>query len=112
MRYLRAAGSRGEKFDLVYTLGLTDYLDDRAMILLHRMVKALLRPAGRFLLANFKPHHIGLGWMEAVMDWHLIYREEEDLAAFAEDAGLKHRTWTDSTGSIAWCEMEMDQNQC
>lgn len=103
--WLRGAVSRGEEFDLVYTLGLTDYLDDRAMTLLHRMVHAVLAPGGRFILANFVPHHLASGWMDAVMDWHLIYREPEDLAGFAAAAGFAARTWLDPTGSIAWCDM-------
>jgi len=103
--YLRGAVSRGEQFDLVYTLGLTDYLDDRAMTLLHKMVHAVLAPGGRFILANFVPHHLATGWMDAVMDWHLIYREPAELAGFAAAAGFSARTWLDPTGSIAWCEM-------
>ena len=101
--YLRGAISRKERFDLVYTLGLTDYLDSREMKLLFHMVKAVLAPHGTFLLANFVPAHLAIGWMEAVMDWHLIYREEADLAAFAAQEGMTSETWLDPTGSIAWC---------
>lgn len=104
-RYLRAAASRGDRFDLIYTLGLTDYLDNRAMALLHRLVKQCLAPGGTFLLANFLPGHLGAGWMDAVMDWQLIYRDEADLEGFAAGVGLKARTWRDATGSIAFCEM-------
>lgn len=103
--YLRSAAARGERFDLIYTLGLTDYLDDRAMRLLHRMMKACLEPGGTILLANFYTHIIATGWMEAVMDWDLIYREEEDLAGFAREIGLTPRTWMDPTQHIVWCEM-------
>lgn len=105
--YLRGAMGRGETFDLVYTLGLTDYLDDRAMALLHRMAKAVLAPGGQFILANFVPNHLAIGWMDAVMDWHLIYREPSDLATFAEGEGLVAQTWLDSTGSIAWSKMAL-----
>ena len=104
-RYLRSAASRGERFDLVYTLGLTDYLDTRAMQLLHRLVKACLAPRGTFLLANFLPDHLGTGWMDAVMDWQLIYRDETELEGYAAAVGLKPRTWRDTTSSIAFCEM-------
>jgi hypothetical protein len=103
--YLRGAIGRGEQFDLIYTLGLTDYLDDRAMALLHRMAKAVLAPDGEFILANFVPGHMGIGWMEAVMEWELIYREPEDLARFAAAEGFACRTWLDQTGSIAWSKM-------
>lgn len=103
--YLRGAIARGEQFDLVYTLGLTDYLDDRAMGLLHKMAKAVLAPGGEFILANFVPGHLAIGWMDAVMEWQLIYREPEDLARFAAAEGFKAQTWLDRTGAIAWSKM-------
>jgi extracellular factor (EF) 3-hydroxypalmitic acid methyl ester biosynthesis protein len=103
--YLRSAASRGDRFDLIYTLGLTDYLDERAMRFLHKLMKACLAPGGTVLLANFLPYHIGTGWMDAVMDWQLIYRDEEELASYATEIGLSPKTWTDPTGCIAWCEM-------
>jgi hypothetical protein len=105
LHWLRGAASRGEKFDLIYTLGLTDYLDDRAMRLLHKLMKACLAPGGQIFLANFVPDHLARGWLDAVMDWHLIYRTEADLQGFAVDIGMTARTWTDPTGCIAYCEM-------
>ena len=105
VRYLRAAVARGDQFDLIYTLGLTDYLEDRTMDLLHRLAKASLAPNGVFLLANFLPGHLSVGWMDAVMDWQLIYRDEAELTAFADAIGLAARTWRDETDSIAFCEM-------
>ena len=78
-RYLREAAKAGETFDLIYTLGLTDYLDTRSMQLLHKFMKACLAPNGRLLLANFVPDHLSTGWMDAVLDWHLIYRDEREL---------------------------------
>jgi extracellular factor (EF) 3-hydroxypalmitic acid methyl ester biosynthesis protein len=104
--YLRGAASRGEKFNLIYTLGLTDYLDERAMRFLHKLMNACLAPGGTILLANFLPYHIGTGWMDAVMDWQLIYRDEAELASYASEIGLRSKTWTDPTGCIAWCEMK------
>jgi extracellular factor (EF) 3-hydroxypalmitic acid methyl ester biosynthesis protein len=106
IRYLRRAASAGERFDLIYTLGLTDYLDDRAMRLLHQLMKACLAPGGRIILANFVPNHLAIGWMDAVMDWQLIYRDESQLARFAEEIAMIPKTWRDASGSIAWCEMQ------
>jgi SAM-dependent methyltransferase len=106
IRYLRRAASQGQRFDLIYTLGLTDYLDDRSMRLLHQLMKACLAPGGKIILANFVPNHLAIGWMDAVMDWQLIYRREEDLAGFAKAIDLIPTTWRDASGSIAWCEMK------
>jgi extracellular factor (EF) 3-hydroxypalmitic acid methyl ester biosynthesis protein len=105
LHYLRSAASRGEKYDLIYTLGLTDYLDDRAMRLLHKLMKACLAPGGQIFLANFVPEHLARGWLDAVMDWHLIYRTEAALQGFAREIGMTPKTWTDPTGCIAYCEM-------
>ena len=108
--YLRSAASRGERFELIYTLGLTDYLDERAMRFLHKLMKACLAPGGTILVANFLPYHIGTGWMDAVMDWQLIYRDEAELASYASEIQLGSKTWTDPTGCIAWCEMKDGQH--
>ena len=104
-RYLREAAKQGQTFDLIYTLGLTDYLDTRAMHLLHRLMKTCLAPKGQIVLANFVPNHISVGWMEAVMDWQLIYRDEAELVGYAQEIGLLPKTWRDPTGSVVWCEM-------
>ncbi len=104
-RYLRDAAKQEQTYDMIYTLGLTDYLDTRAMQLLHQLMKSCLVPNGRILLANFVPHHISVGWMEAVMDWHLIYRDEAELEGYAREIGLTAKTWRDPTDSVVWCEM-------
>jgi extracellular factor (EF) 3-hydroxypalmitic acid methyl ester biosynthesis protein len=105
IHYLRAAAKAGEKFDLIYTLGLTDYFDERAMSLLHRLMKASLAPGGEIMLANFLPGHLAIGWMDAVMDWHLIYRDENDMERHAAEIGMQARTFRDPTNSIVFCEM-------
>lgn len=103
--YLRQAAKQGAGFDLIYTLGLTDYLDTRAMQLLHRLIKRCLSPGGRFVLANFAPDHLSIGWMDAVMDWQLIYRDEAELARYAHEIDLTPKTWRDPTDAVVWCEM-------
>ena len=104
-RHLREAAKQGQTFDLIYTLGLTDYLDTRAMQLLHQLMKSCLAPNGRIVLANFVPNHISTGWMDAVMDWQLICRDERELAGYAHEIGLVPKTWRDPTDSVVWCEM-------
>ena len=104
-KYLGQSAKDGQTFDLIYTLGLTDYLDTRAMLLLHRLMKGCLAPDGRIVLANFVPHHLSIGWMEAVMDWQLIYRDEAELESYAQEIDLSAKTWRDPTDSVVWCEM-------
>ena len=47
-------------------------------------------------------------WMDAVMDWHLVYRSDNDMLAHAEAIGLRARTFHDPTDSIVFCEMTDD----
>ena len=75
------------------------------MQLLHTLMKACLAPGGSILLANFLPHHLATGWMDALMDWQLIYRDEDELAGFAREIGTVPECWRDPTDTIAWCRM-------
>lgn len=109
LHYLRRAAREGLRFDFIYTLGLTDYFDDRAMRLLHKLMRDCLAPGGTMLVANFVPDHIAVGWMDAVMDWHLVYRTEAELRGFAGEVGLEAKIWRDPTRSIAFCEMRAPQ---
>ncbi len=106
IRFLRSAAAGGQQFDLIYTLGLTDYFDAHLMSLFFQLMKACLAPGGTNMLANFAPHHMATGWMDAVMDWHLIYRDEAELAAHADEIGLAAHCWRDTSGSIVFCEMQ------
>ena len=105
LHYLRNAARDGERFDFIYTLGLTDYFDDRAMRLLYRLMQQCLAPKGEFLVANFMPGHISSGWMDAVMDWQLVYRDAPEMLALASEIGMAATVCTDPTDSIIICEM-------
>jgi SAM-dependent methyltransferase len=72
-------------FDLIYSAGLYDYLDDETAKRLTTSMFAALRPGGTLLVANFAPELLDIGYMEAVMDWRLIYRDEHGVAAFCDD---------------------------
>jgi SAM-dependent methyltransferase len=74
-------------FDLIYTLGLYDYLDQRIARALTRRLLRLLRPGGRLLVANFAPNLLDAGYMEAVMDWWLVYRDEAAMLDLASGCG-------------------------
>lgn len=70
-------------FDLIYAAGLYDYLDD---VIAQRLTSSLfsaLRPGGTIVVANFAPNLRDIGYMEAMMDWKLIYRDEGSVARFA-----------------------------
>lgn len=96
--------------DLIYASGLLDYLEDQpAQRLLERML-AMLRTGGRLLVTNFLPDIEDVGYMEAFMDWWLLYRtidEMEQLAAgLPEDQVSTSRTFIEENHNIVFLEVE------
>lgn len=76
-------------FDLVYAAGLYDYLKcETAQKLTNRLMR-MVRPGGKLLIANFSPELRDIGYMEAFMDWQLVYRTESDMLDIL--AGTPHR---------------------
>jgi len=69
--------------DLSYTAGLYDYLPASAALRLTTLMFEALRPGGTLLIANFLPNILDVGYMESLMDWHLIYRDDQDMLNLA-----------------------------
>lgn len=71
-------------FDLAYAAGLYDYLEDDVARALTATLFRTLRPGGRLLIANFTPATQDAAFMEAVMDWYLVYRTPAQVRALAQ----------------------------
>lgn len=93
-------------FDLVWSAGLYDYLEERAAAALTRRLVAFLRPGGRLLVANFTPRCSCIGFMETFMDWTLVYRTADELARLTDGiGGIEATTFHDASGAIAWLDV-------
>ncbi len=98
------------RFDLVYAAGLYDYLDERIAARLTRKLFGLLRPGGRLLIGNFLTGLREEAYMDAVMDWQLLYRTEAQIRAFAAEisevdlAGIHYAA--DSGACVGYLELE------
>jgi len=68
----------------VYSAGLYDYLDEQSAKRVTEAMFRAVRPGGRMLVANFAPELRDIGFMESVMDWRLIYRNEQALIELAD----------------------------
>lgn len=77
-------------YDLIYSAGLFDYLDERVAVRLVGNLKKLLRKNGLMVIANFgdKFSNASVGWMEWVADWYLIYRTEDEFRKIFIAAGF------------------------
>ena len=96
------------RFDLIYVAGLYDYLDDATGSQLLETMSRLIQPGGRILIANFMPDLASTGYLEAAMDWWLIYRTKDQLHALSNKLhGAKSsRVYTDSFNQLAYLEVQ------
>ena len=65
--------------DLIYSIGLIDYFDDRFVVKLLDWIHSKLDPGGRVVLGNFHPHNPCRALMDHVLDWRLIHRDESNM---------------------------------
>jgi extracellular factor (EF) 3-hydroxypalmitic acid methyl ester biosynthesis protein len=66
--------------DLMYSIGLIDYFDDKFVIGLMNWIHSRLAPAGRCILGNFDPSNRAKAAMDWLVDWRLIHRTEGDMS--------------------------------
>lgn len=95
--------------DFIYSAGLFDYLPDK---LAERLITAsfeLLAPGGKLLIANFTPGLIEQAYMEAFMDWHLIYRDESQMnqlvCGIPEKSIKSQNLYRDPEGNVVYMEI-------
>ena len=89
------------QFDFVYAAGLFDYLNAPVAAALTRRMFDMTRPGGLMLIPNFLTGRAGFGYMEAFMDWHLIYRNHADMRALADAL---------PSGDVAGCRVFADSD--
>jgi extracellular factor (EF) 3-hydroxypalmitic acid methyl ester biosynthesis protein len=65
--------------NLVYSVGLIDYFEDRFVIALLNWIHGCLAPGGRVILENFHPRNPDRAFMDLILDWKLIHRSEDDM---------------------------------
>jgi len=73
-----------EPHDLIYSAGLYDYLDAESARRLTRTLFDALTPGGRLVIGNFAVGLPERGYMEAFVDWRLIYRTRTQVERFAD----------------------------
>ncbi|NTU49011.1 MAG: cyclic nucleotide-binding domain-containing protein [Syntrophobacteraceae bacterium] len=65
--------------DIIYSSGLTDYLDDRLFLALIARCHEYLKPGGTLIVGNFGMENANRVFIDHILQWKLIYRSEEDL---------------------------------
>jgi extracellular factor (EF) 3-hydroxypalmitic acid methyl ester biosynthesis protein len=94
--------------DLAYSAGLYDYLSDNTARRLTLLLFDMLNPGGRLLVANFATCPEA-GYLEAFMDWWLIYRDEDQMQALTLDIDPRQlaswRMFRDSEKNVIYLEL-------
>jgi SAM-dependent methyltransferase len=110
IKLLFGGGLAKERFDFIYTAGFYDYLDERFAQRLTKRMFEMLRPGGRLLVANFRLGVEDVGYMEAFMNWKLIYRDTAAMERLAEGVPAKdlaaQRIFDDPTRTLAFLELD------
>lgn len=66
------------EFDLIYSVGLLDYLQQLTAVSFLRNLAAAIAPGGRMLVANMVDHP-ARWYLEVPLDWQLVYRTRDEL---------------------------------
>jgi CRP-like cAMP-binding protein/SAM-dependent methyltransferase len=78
-----------EPQDLIYSIGVTDYLPDRLLVKLLDFCARSLAPGGRVIVGNFHPRNTAREFMDHVLEWNLIHRTEEDMNRLFEASDFR-----------------------
>jgi extracellular factor (EF) 3-hydroxypalmitic acid methyl ester biosynthesis protein len=65
--------------DIIYSAGLTDYLDDRICTALFSRCYEHLEENGTFIIGNFGYENRNKVFLDEILQWRLIHRSKDDL---------------------------------
>jgi len=95
-------------YDLIFSTGLFDYLDERVSLRLISNLKKLLKPNGLMVISNYRDKYSNssLHFMEWCGDWNLVYRTEDEFKTIFCDAGFSEldlRMEYEQQGIMMYC---------
>jgi extracellular factor (EF) 3-hydroxypalmitic acid methyl ester biosynthesis protein len=99
-------------FDIVYCAGLYDYIPQKLCQQLTSLFYRMLRPGGLMVVTNVAACNPSRHWMELCVDWHLVYRNAEDMKALIPaTANREHcRLLSDESGVNSFLEVRKPRN--
>jgi len=76
-----------KQYDLVWSAGLFDYLNEDTFKMLSSKLMTFVKPGGELIVGNFSLNNPCQDWMECGR-WFLHYRSADDLIKIATDCGV------------------------
>lgn len=94
-------------YDLVYCAGLFDYLSDRICQRLMNILYDQVAPGGLLISTNVDPSNPLRNGMEYLLEWHLIYRDQQQMKLLHPTASGPGdiRTLSDESGVNIYLEV-------
>lgn len=83
----RSAGS-ADAYNIIYSAGLTDYLDDRVFTALVKRAHERLSDGGTLIIGNFGYGNTNKAFMDDILEWRLVHRTEADLRRLFRGTGF------------------------
>ncbi|RXK84644.1 class I SAM-dependent methyltransferase [Chlorobaculum sp. 24CR] len=77
-----------QKYDVIWSAGLFDYLNDKRFIFLLKKLYSFLKEDGFLYVGNFSDQNPTRKYMELFGNWHLFHRNEQQLRDMALQAGI------------------------
>lgn len=109
IRYVLSKKLPEQSFDLVYSTGLFDYLEDKLAARMTSRMFDLVAPGGSMIIPNFAKGMPEQGYMEAFMDWYLIYRDEVQVFDFMSELDMDEvegfDIYSDPSGNVLYLKV-------
>lgn len=93
-------------FDLIYSAGLFDYFTDPVAQFVANRLYSALNNGGNLIIGNFNTNNPTQFVMEALGDWYLIYRNEENLKELFSRVTSKLQIESEKEGINLFAVME------
>ena len=97
-----------DHYDLVYCAGLFDYLSQRVCRRLTDVFFKMVKPGGKVVVTNVSSTNPSIGWMEYLLEWNLVYRNDDEMKDLAPKIVDSHdvQLLADTTGVNLFLEVE------
>lgn len=105
IKHVIAGGLNHKDFDLIYTAGLFDYFTDPVAQIAGLKLYESLAKKGELIIGNFSTSSPGKITMDIALDWHLIYRSNEDLEKLFAHIGDKFFIEHEKEGINLFCHI-------
>ena len=80
--------SSDKKYDLIWSAGLFDYLNDKEFKILTQRTCSLAKRDGEVIIGNFSKKNPNKPYMEVVGKWILNYRSKKQISDLAKECGI------------------------